>query len=67
MIEIVERRLHMSEQQTQRINIDVSTTTWRNIGSLAAQQGRTKKEIITEALDFYYHYETLEKPNSNKK
>lgn len=35
-------------------NVEVNDATWKNAGILAAQLGIKKKEVVTQALDFYY-------------
>lgn len=42
------------QQDFKRRNLDIENEVWKNIGIMAAKKDKTKKEIVNEALNFYY-------------
>jgi hypothetical protein len=35
-------------------NVEIKTETWKNVGVMAAELGKTKKEIVSQALHLYW-------------
>lgn len=47
-----ERGLKMKNRKEQR-NIEIEDSIWRKVGSLAAEMGVTKKELVKQALNHF--------------
>lgn len=41
--------------EMKRINVDIVIELWKKVGSFAAEQGTTRKDIVNAALIEFFH------------
>jgi hypothetical protein len=41
-------------KKPQRKNVDITDKNWANVGTLAAREKKSKKQVLNEALEVYF-------------